>query len=45
MYVPMKSPRIKTKGVMYPSEKLEVLNELDKGIETAVVKCHYDVKK
>jgi hypothetical protein len=39
----MNSLYIKPKEVMYLSEKSEVLDMLDREMNTAAVKCHYDV--
>jgi hypothetical protein len=40
LYVLMKSLYIKPKGVMYLSEKSEVLDKLDREMKTAAVKYH-----
>jgi hypothetical protein len=39
----MKSLFIKPKGVMFLSEKSEVLDKLDREMKTAAVICHYGV--
>jgi hypothetical protein len=41
----MKSLHIQRKGVMYLSEKLEVPDKLDRGMNTAAVKYHYGVNE